>query len=111
MNPHKKYGLPATMRWMLNGFSVGMLCFGAMKILFNWSPIHKSESMESLALLLIGAVVWAAFTFIEKSPENINLPIFLHADQAKNIEYNRMVVNVLKNAVAVGLVLFSLAIR
>ena len=111
MNPQKKYEFPAIIRWMLNGFAVVMLCFSAMKILFNWSPVHKSESMESLALLLIGAVVWAAFTFIEKSPENINLPIFLHADQAKNIKYNRMAVNVLKNAVAVGLVLFSLTIH
>ncbi|QFK72383.1 hypothetical protein F7984_14605 [Pradoshia sp. D12] len=103
MSPSKKMPLEIIM----NNLSLLVLALGFIQVFYKWSVLGGDDVKKSMALPLIGVIVWGAFTFIEKSDENINLPIFLSEDKNVNIKYNRLLVNILKNIIVIGLIVVN----
>lgn len=100
MPPSKKMPLEVIM----NILSLVVLALGFLQVFYTWSVLGGDDVKKYIALPLIGVIVWVAFTFIEKTDENINLPIFLNEDKDLNIKYNRLLVNSLKNIIVIGLI-------
>ena len=91
---------------IMNILSLLTLTLGFIQVFYKW--ISGNGDVKSfIALPLIAVVVWGAFTFIEKSDENINLPIFINEDKDINIRHNRLFVNIVKNIIVIGLVVVN----
>ncbi|MGE7668841.1 hypothetical protein [Peribacillus sp. NPDC097077] len=45
------------------------------------------------------------FSLVEKFPDNINLRIYKRENKEKELKYNRTIVNAIKNAIVIVLVL------
>lgn len=92
---------------IMNILSLLTLTLGFIQVFYKWSISENGDVKSFIALPLIAVVVWGAFTFIEKSDENINLPIFINEDKDINIRYNRLFVNIVKNIIVIGLVVVN----
>ncbi|MGE7604672.1 hypothetical protein ACQKL5_19715 [Peribacillus sp. NPDC097675] len=92
---------------IMNTLSLLTLTLGFIQVFYKWSISENGDVKNFIALPLIAVVVWGAFTFIEKSDENINLPIFINEDKDINIRYNRLFVNIVKNIIVIGLVVVN----
>ncbi len=103
MSPSKKMPLERIMNWL----SLVVLALGFGQVFYIWIVLGSDDVKKFIALPLIGAIVWGAFTYIEKSEENINLPIFISEDNDMNRKYNRLVVNILKNIIVIGLIVVN----
>lgn len=89
-------------------------------ISFKWSVLPDSIPMNFdssgvvsqwgdkksiLGLPLIGLVAFGVFSLVEKFPDNINLRIYKSENKEKELKYNRTIVNAIKNAIVIVLVL------
>ncbi|MFJ7746910.1 DUF1648 domain-containing protein [Peribacillus sp. NPDC097295] len=89
-------------------------------ICFKWSVLPDSIPMSFdssgvasqwgdkksiLGLPLIGLVAFGVFSLVEKFPDNINLRIYKSKNKEKELKYNRTIVNAIKNAIVIVLVL------
>ncbi|MGE7184498.1 hypothetical protein ACQKKK_10995 [Peribacillus sp. NPDC006672] len=92
---------------IINILSLSFLTLGVLQVFYKWSVLGSDDTKKFIALPLIAIVVWGAFTFIEKSDENINLPIFINEDIDINIKYNRVFVNIVKNIIVIGLIVVN----
>ncbi|MGE7603490.1 DUF1648 domain-containing protein [Peribacillus sp. NPDC097675] len=63
------------------------------------------DKKSILGLPFIGLVAFGVFSLVEKFPDNINLRIYKSDNKAKELQYNRTMVNVIKNAIVIVLVL------
>jgi len=66
---------------------------------------QSGNKMSVLGLPTIGVLAWGVFTIVEKFPHNINLPLFQFDDKEKELMYNRVLINIIKNAIVYGLVI------
>ncbi len=92
---------------IMNILSLLVLALGFLQVFYKWSVLGGDDIKKFIALPLIGVIVWGAFTFIERSDENINLPIFISEDKDINIKYNRLLVNIIKNIIVIGLIIVN----
>ncbi|MCK1995336.1 hypothetical protein MPH61_22410 [Peribacillus muralis] len=92
---------------IMNILSLLSIILSFIQVFYKWSISGNGDVKGFIALPLIAVVVWGAFTFIERSDENINLPIFLNEDKGINIRHNRLFVNVVKNIIVIGLVVVN----
>lgn len=92
---------------IMNILSLIILTLGFLQVFYKWSILGSGHIKSFIGLPLIAAVVWVAFTLIETSENNINLPIYISADKDKNIKYNRLFVNAIKNFIVIGLVVVN----
>ncbi|MFJ7850376.1 DUF1648 domain-containing protein [Peribacillus sp. NPDC097224] len=89
-------------------------------IWFKWSALPDSIPMKFdssglvsqwgdkksiLGLPLIGLAAYGVFSLVEKFPDNINLRIYKRENKEKELKYNRTIVNAIKNAIVIVLVL------
>ena len=65
---------------------------------------QRGDKMSILGLPFIGLLVWLLFSYMEKDPRNINLPLYRSHDKAKERKYNRIIVNIIKNGIVISLV-------
>ena len=65
------------------------------------------DKKSVLGLPIIGMVAWVIFSLVEKFPHNINLRIYKSHDQDKELKTNRIMVNLIKNAIVLCLVLVN----
>ncbi|MFJ7755825.1 hypothetical protein ACQKGI_21545 [Peribacillus muralis] len=103
MSHSKKMPLEISMNFL----SLMVLTLGFLLVFYKWSILGSGHIKSFIALPLIAAVVYVAFTFIETSEKNINLPIFISEDRSKNIKYNKLLVNIIKNVMVIGLVVVN----
>ena len=103
MSPSKKMPLEI----MMNILALVVLTLGFFQVFYKWTVLGGDDVKGFIALPLIAVIVWGAFTYIEKSDENINLPIFISEDKAINRQYNRLLVNILKNSIVIGLIIVN----
>lgn len=92
---------------MVNVISLLFITLGILQVSYMWIILGNDDAKNLLALPLIAVVVWGAFTFIEKSDENINLPMFLNEDKELNLKHNRLFVNLVKNMIVIGLIVVN----
>lgn len=71
----------------------------------NGHVSHWGEKKSILALPLFGLLIWFVFSFIEKDPHNINLPLYRSDDKSKELKYNRILVNAIKNGIVICFVI------
>ena len=75
-----------------------------MNIDGNEHVSHRGDKISILGLPFIGLLVWLLFSYMERDPHNINLPLYRSHDKAKEQKYNRIIVNVIKNGIVMSLV-------
>ncbi|MGE7118979.1 hypothetical protein ACQKIC_02030 [Peribacillus sp. NPDC046944] len=63
------------------------------------------DKKSILGLPLIGLAAYGVFSLVEKFPDNINLRIYKRENKEKELKYNRTIVNAIKNAIVIVLVL------
>ena len=73
----------------------------------NGHVSQRGDKISILGLPFIGLLVWLIFSYMEKDPRNINLPLYRSHDQSKEQTYNRVIVNVIKNGIVLSLVLVN----
>ena len=71
----------------------------------NGHVSQRGEKLSILGLPFIGMLVWLLFSYIERDPRNINLPLYRSHDKAKEQTYNRMIVNMIKNGIIISLII------
>ena len=88
-------------------------------IIIKWSALPDSIPMKFdssgvsqwgdkksiLGLPLIGLLAFGMFSLVEMFPENINLRIYKNENKEKELKYNRLIVNIIKNTIVICLVL------
>jgi hypothetical protein len=62
------------------------------------------DKKSILGLPFFGILAWILFSFIEKFPHNINLRLYRNNDKFKELKYNRIILNVIKNGIVICLV-------
>ena len=73
---------------------------------FDTSGVSQWGDKKSiLGLPLIGLLAFSVFSLVEKFPDNINLRIYKSENRETEVQYNRLIVNVIKNAIVICLVL------
>ena len=65
---------------------------------------HWGDRKSILGLPLFGMLAWVIFSLVEKFPHNINLQIYKNEDRDKERKINRIMVNLIKNAIVLCLV-------
>ena len=73
---------------------------------FDTSGVSQWGDKKSiLGLPLIGLLAFGVFSLVERFPDNINLRIYKSENRETEVQYNRLIVNVIKNAIVICLVL------
>lgn len=73
---------------------------------FDTSGVSQWGDKKSiLGLPLIGLSAFGVFSLVERFPDNINLRIYKSENRETEVQYNRLIVNVIKNAILICLVL------
>ncbi|MGG0741138.1 DUF1648 domain-containing protein [Niallia taxi] len=103
----------------LNLISWILLITTFLYLSFKWSSIpnsipmrfdsngiitHYGNKISILGLPIFGLLVLMVFGLLELFPKNINLKIYNSNDKEKELKYNRMFINVVKNGIVVVLV-------
>ena len=65
------------------------------------------DKKSVLGIPIIGMVAWVIFSLVEKFPHNINVRTYKSHDQDKELKTNRIMVNLIKNAIVLCLVLVN----
>ena len=68
------------------------------------------NKLSILGLPFLGLLAWVVFSLFEKFPQNINLKIYHNEDKTKELKYNRLTLNVIKNGVVLGLLFVNIKI-
>ena len=65
----------------------------------------RGNKISILGLPFIGILVWLLFSYMERDPRNINLSLYRSHDKGKEQMYNRIIVNIIKNGIILGLII------
>ncbi|MFP3846153.1 hypothetical protein [Priestia filamentosa] len=106
----------------LNIISLTLLVIPFLFLFAKWSSLPNNiplkydnevvlewgNKISALGLPVFAALIWIMFTFVENHPvDNINLGVFKNDNKTKELIYNRILVNIIKNSIVLILVFYS----
>ncbi|MGK9185665.1 hypothetical protein KXS12_25980 [Priestia filamentosa] len=74
----------------------------------NEVVLEWGNKISALGLPVFATLNWIMFTSVENHPvDNINLGVFKNDNKTKELIYNRILVNIIKNSIVLILVFYS----